>query len=123
MARLTPRAARCLKHAEDIAQELGHSHIGTEHLILGLLREPGGIAAQVLENLGVKQQLGEEIVRIIDSESYRTPSNRAVNQAAEHFGWMIRTDDRSVRVVDDDGRPLTGPLTRRRPPHIEFETD
>lgn len=123
MARLTPRAARCLEHAEDVARELGQSHIGTEHLMLGLLRESDGIAARVLEDLGVAQQVAEEIVRIINAESYRRSSNRVVSRSGEHLGWMVRTDDGTVRLVDDNGRPLTGPLVRQPPPHIEFETD
>lgn len=91
--------------------------------MLGLLRESDGIAARVLEDLGVAQQVAEEIVRIINAESYRRSSNRVVSRSGEHLGWMVRTDDGTVRLVDDNGRPLTGPLVRQPPPHIEFETD
>ncbi len=49
----TPRAKRVLELSWDEARQLGHSYIGTEHLLLGLIREGEGVAARVLENLGV----------------------------------------------------------------------
>ncbi len=50
---LTPRAKRVIELAVDEARTLGHGYIGTEHLLLGLVREGEGIAAGVLESLGV----------------------------------------------------------------------
>ena len=50
---LTPRAKKVIELAVDEARRLGHSYIGTEHLLLGLVREGEGIAAGVLESLGV----------------------------------------------------------------------
>jgi ATP-dependent Clp protease ATP-binding subunit ClpC len=50
---LTPRAKRVIELAVDEARRMNHSYIGTEHLLLGLLREGEGIAAEVLESLGV----------------------------------------------------------------------
>ncbi len=49
----TPRAKRVLELAWDEARQLGHNYIGTEHLLLGLIREGEGVAAKVLESLGV----------------------------------------------------------------------
>ena len=48
----TPRAKRVLELAFDEARQLGHTYIGTEHILLGLIREGEGVAAQVLKNLG-----------------------------------------------------------------------
>ena len=48
----TPRAKRVLELSLEEARHLGHHYIGTEHLLLGLLREGEGVAARVLENLG-----------------------------------------------------------------------
>lgn len=48
----TPRSKRVLELAFDEARRLGHTYIGTEHLLLGLIREGEGVAAQVLQNLG-----------------------------------------------------------------------
>ena len=50
---LTPRAKKVIELAIDEARRLGHNYIGTEHLLLGLVREEGGIASGVLESLGV----------------------------------------------------------------------
>ena len=50
----TPSAVQVVQYAVEEAQALKHNHIGTEHLLLGLLREADGIAAQVLANLGIK---------------------------------------------------------------------
>lgn len=50
---LTPRAKKVIELAVDEARQMGHDHIGTEHLLLGLTREGEGIAAGVLESLGV----------------------------------------------------------------------
>ena len=53
---LRPRAdaKKVIEYALDEARSLGHNYVGTEHVLLGLLRETEGIAAQVLMNLGVK---------------------------------------------------------------------
>ena len=59
--RFSPRAQRALELAEQSASELGHSYIGTEHMLLGLLREEEGIAHRVL----VEQGLSENMVRQI----------------------------------------------------------
>ncbi|HUT85263.1 MAG TPA: ATP-dependent Clp protease ATP-binding subunit [Elusimicrobiales bacterium] len=50
----TPRAKKVLEFAVEEAQHMGHSYIGTEHILLGLIREEEGVAARVLENLGMK---------------------------------------------------------------------
>jgi ATP-dependent Clp protease ATP-binding subunit ClpA len=50
---LTPRAKKVIELARDEARRLGHHHVGTEHLLLGLIREGEGIAAGTLESLGV----------------------------------------------------------------------
>ncbi|MGE5528551.1 MAG: ATP-dependent Clp protease ATP-binding subunit [Patescibacteria group bacterium] len=49
---LTPRAKRVLELALDEGRQLGHNYVGTEHIILGLIRESEGVAAQVLKNVG-----------------------------------------------------------------------
>ena len=52
--KFTPRARKVLTLAQDEAQRFNHNYIGTEHLLLGLLREGEGVAARALENLGVE---------------------------------------------------------------------
>lgn len=50
----TPRAKRVLELSWDEARQLGHSYIGTEHLLLGIVREAEGVAGRVLEKFGIK---------------------------------------------------------------------
>lgn len=52
--KFTERARRALQYAQDEAQRFQHNYIGTEHLLLGLIREEEGVAAEVLESLGVE---------------------------------------------------------------------
>lgn len=61
---VTPRAKKVLEFAIDEAQALDHNHVGTEHLLLGLLREQQGLAAQVLMNLGLKlEDIRNEVIK------------------------------------------------------------
>src|SRR3954453_7072104 len=65
---LTPRAKRVIELAVDEARRLNHSYIGTEHLLLGLVREGEGIAAGVLESLGVSlEKVRTQVVQVLNS--------------------------------------------------------
>jgi ATP-dependent Clp protease ATP-binding subunit ClpC len=67
---LTPRAKRVIELAIDEARRLGHNYIGTEHLLLGLVREGEGIAAGVLESLGVNlDKVRHEVIRVLSQSS------------------------------------------------------
>lgn len=62
----TPRAKRVLELSLEEARQLGHSYIGSEHLLLGLLREGEGVAARVLENLGADpSNIRTQVVRMV----------------------------------------------------------
>lgn len=62
----TPRAKRVIEFAIEEAKSLNHNYVGTEHLLLGLLREPEGVAVQVLKNLGVEHaRVREEIMGLL----------------------------------------------------------
>jgi hypothetical protein len=66
---LTPRSKKVIELAVDEARRLGHSYIGTEHLLLGLIREGEGIAAGVLESLGVNlERVRSEVIRVLTGE-------------------------------------------------------
>ena len=72
---LTPRAKKVIELAVDEARRLNHSYIGTEHLLLGLVREGEGIAAGVLESLGVNlERVRAETTRILSQSSPQTAS-------------------------------------------------
>ncbi|MCY7418818.1 MAG: ATP-dependent Clp protease ATP-binding subunit [Chloroflexi bacterium] len=72
---LTPRAKRVIELAIDEARRLGHNYIGTEHLLLGLVREGEGIAAGVLESLGVNlDKVRHEVIRVLSQSSAAAPA-------------------------------------------------
>src|SRR5215471_13628428 len=62
----TPRAKKVIEYAIEEARNLNHNYVGTEHLLLGLLREHDGVAAQVLMNLGLKlEEVREEVLNLL----------------------------------------------------------
>ena len=97
---LTPRAKRVLEFAVDEARRLGHHYVGTEHLMLGLLREREGIAAGVLERLG------------LDSDRVRTEVLQALSQnPVGPDGGADEPKDRER----DEGQGTEKESPRRRP--------
>ncbi len=71
---LTPRMRRTLQRALEIARENGQGVVGTEHVLLAFLADQSGIAGSTLHSLGMATALQAEIMRIITSEDYKTPS-------------------------------------------------
>ncbi|MCA9026988.1 MAG: ATP-dependent Clp protease ATP-binding subunit [Planctomycetaceae bacterium] len=62
----TPRAKKVIEYAMEEARNLNHNYVGTEHLLLGLLREQEGVAAQVLMNLGLKlEDVRDEVLNLL----------------------------------------------------------
>jgi ATP-dependent Clp protease ATP-binding subunit ClpC len=89
----TSRAKRVLELAMSEARELNHSYVGTEHLLMGLIREERGIAAQALVSMGLAaENVRAEILRLLDGDtsgpkpSLRQPSERkaAITLVVEH---------------------------------------
>jgi ATP-dependent Clp protease ATP-binding subunit ClpC len=86
----TPRAKRVLELSLEEARQLGHNYIGTEHLLLGLIREGEGVAARVLENLGV--DLGKvrtQVIRMLGETAEVTAggsSGRTKTPTLDEFG-------------------------------------
>jgi predicted RNA-binding protein with RPS1 domain/MoxR-like ATPase len=74
---LTPRAMRAIELAVDEARRLNHHYIGTEHLLLGLVREGEGIAAGVLESLGVSlEKVRGQVIEVLKTSSDSTAGNK-----------------------------------------------
>src|SRR5579864_2407111 len=96
----TPRAKKVLELAVEEAQNMGHSHVGTEHLLLGLIREEEGVAAQVLENLGVRLDIVREEVISLLGEGQPGPAPAA--PARSGGGTKSKTP-----TLDEFGRDLT----------------
>jgi ATP-dependent Clp protease ATP-binding subunit ClpA len=125
--RFTERARQVVVFAQEEARTLGHNYIGTEHLLLGLLREQGGLAARVLESVGVTaERVRAEVVRLVDSDAEMrggqipfTPSAKKVLELAlreaqglgcnyigtEHLllGLLRGDEDLAARVLRDLG--------------------
>jgi ATP-dependent Clp protease ATP-binding subunit ClpC len=98
------------------ASQLGHNYIGTEHLLLGLIKENEGIAAQVLMNLGVKlEDVREEVLEFLGAtrraaKTWTRPIDRAVRRAA--------TSKSKTPALDTFGRDLpSSPRRQARPGH------
>ncbi|MGE5599045.1 MAG: ATP-dependent Clp protease ATP-binding subunit [Bacteroidota bacterium] len=71
---LTPRAKRVLELALDEGRQLGHNYVGTEHLILGLIRESEGVAAQVLKNMGLDlEKVRKQVLSQLGTNTQSSP--------------------------------------------------
>jgi ATP-dependent Clp protease ATP-binding subunit ClpC len=86
----TPRAKRVLELSLEEARQLGHNYIGTEHLLLGLIREGEGVAARVLENLGVDlSKVRTQVIRMLGETAEVTSgpqSGRTKTPTLDEFG-------------------------------------
>ncbi|WP_036917931.1 MULTISPECIES: ATP-dependent Clp protease ATP-binding subunit [unclassified Prochlorococcus] len=92
----TPRAKRVLELSLEEARQLGHNYIGTEHLLLGLIREGEGVAARVMENLGV------------DLTKVRTQVIRMLGETAEvAAGGGTGKSSAKTATLDEFGTNLT----------------
>ncbi len=92
---LTPRAKKVIELAVDEARRLNHHYIGTEHLLLGLVREGEGIAAGVLESLGV------------NLEKVRSQTIQILNQSGNPHGEGGRDKHSKTPTLDQVGTDLT----------------
>ncbi len=100
----TPRAKRVLELSWDEARQLGHNYIGTEHLLLGLIREGEGVAARVLENLGVDlNKIRSNVVKMLgESKPQTTTSGSSSSSSSSSSGGKTKTPS-----LDEFGRDLT----------------
>ncbi|GMU81669.1 MAG: ATP-dependent Clp protease ATP-binding subunit [Phycisphaerales bacterium] len=103
----TPRAKRVIEYAIEEARNLNHNYVGTEHLLLGLLREQDGVAAQVLIHLGLKlEDVREEVLNLLgagvepEESSAAGPPGGAAE--AKKGGGKSKTP-----ALDSFGRDLT----------------
>jgi ATP-dependent Clp protease ATP-binding subunit ClpC len=96
----TPRSKRLLSLALDEAQRLGHNYVGTEHLLLGLIQDGQGVAAQVLANLGIDPtEIRTQVMQML-SESMAVPANgRQSGQGSQ--------SSQKTSTLDDFGTDLT----------------
>jgi len=100
----TPRAKKVIEYAMEEARNLNHNYVGTEHLLLGLLREQEGVAAQVLMNLGLKlEDVRDEVLNLLGHGLEGAESSeRAASGSAGPKGGKSKTP-----ALDSFGRDLT----------------
>ncbi len=114
----TPRAKKVLELSMEEASNLGHNYIGTEHLLLGLIKENEGIAAQVLLNLGVKlEDVREEVLEFLGADSAEeeeeestggeTPSGSEPTGKSSGGGGGRSGGKSKTPALDTFGRDLT----------------
>ncbi|MEL6330012.1 MAG: ATP-dependent Clp protease ATP-binding subunit [Planctomycetota bacterium] len=105
----TPRAKKVIEYAIEEARNLNHNYVGTEHLLLGLLREQDGVAAQVLMNLGLKlEDVREEVLNLLGAGA----EGEGEGEAALAGGGPSSSEGRGkgkskTPALDSFGRDLT----------------
>tara|TARA_B110000196_G_scaffold243936_1_gene212561 strand:+ start:641 stop:3175 length:2535 start_codon:yes stop_codon:yes gene_type:complete len=104
----TPRAKKVLEYAIEEARHLNHNYVGTEHLLLGLLREQDGVAAQVLMNLGVKLEEGrEEVLNLLGAGIEPEEMEEMPEGGGEPQQSSPRRGKSKTPALDSFGRDMT----------------
>ena len=105
---LTPRAKKVIELAVDEARRLNHSYVGTEHLLLGLLREGEGVAGGVLESLGVSlERARAETTRILNQgamQSQQAPKSTSRTPTLDQLGVDLTAMARAGKLDPVVGR-------------------
>ncbi len=104
---LTPRAKKVIELAVDEARRLGHHYIGTEHLLLGLVREGEGIAAGVLESLGVNlEKVRTQTIQVLSqsSTSHGDPKHGSKTPTIDQLGLDLTAQARAGKMDPVIGR-------------------
>lgn len=104
----TPRAKKVLELSMEEAGSLGHNYIGTEHLLLGLIKENEGIAAQVLLNLGIKlQDVRDEVLDFLGAETGEDDDDDISVDEPTGGGAGSPAGKSKTPALDSFGRDLT----------------
>ncbi|MFG0329084.1 MAG: ATP-dependent Clp protease ATP-binding subunit [Phycisphaerales bacterium] len=104
----TPRAKKVIEYAIEEARNLNHNYVGTEHLLLGLLREHDGVAAQVLMNLGLKlEEVREEVLNLLGAGVDSGETEAGETGMSGESGDQPRKGKSKTPALDSFGRDLT----------------
>ena len=104
----TPRAKKVIEYSMEEARNLNHNYVGTEHILLGLLREQEGVAAQVLMNLGLKlEDVREEVLNLLGHGLEGETSERGGREAVESGAGAAKGGKSKTPALDSFGRDLT----------------
>lgn len=103
----TPRAKKVIEYSMEEARNLNHNYVGTEHILLGLLREQEGVAAQVLMNLGLKlEDVREEVLNLLGHGEGAESAERSGGLPGA-AGEAQRPGKSKTPALDSFGRDLT----------------
>jgi ATP-dependent Clp protease ATP-binding subunit ClpC len=103
----TPRAKKVIEYSMEEARNLNHNYVGTEHILLGLLREQEGVAAQVLMNLGLKlEEVREEVLNLL-GHGMEGPEVSERSGGFGAGGEPQRSGKSKTPALDSFGRDLT----------------
>jgi ATP-dependent Clp protease ATP-binding subunit ClpC len=98
----TPRAKRVIEFAIEESRNLNHNYVGTEHLLLGLLREEDGVAAQVLMNLGLKlDQVRGEVLNLLGADAGQPRAGGSAELQARAARKAADEDPSDALLKDD----------------------
>ncbi len=104
----TPRAKKVIEYSMEEARNLNHNYVGTEHILLGLLREQEGVAAQVLMNLGLKlEEVREEVLNLLGHGIEGAEGERGGRGGVGEEGSEGRKSRSKTPALDSFGRDLT----------------
>jgi len=104
----TPRAKKVIEYSMEEARNLNHNYVGTEHILLGLLREQEGVAAQVLMNLGLKlEEVRDEVLNLLGHGEGPEAAERGGGLAGASLGEAQRSGKSKTPALDSFGRDLT----------------
>ncbi|MDO8567587.1 MAG: Clp protease N-terminal domain-containing protein, partial [Dehalococcoidales bacterium] len=104
---LTPRAKKVIELAIDEARQLGHTYIGTEHLLLGLLREGEGVASSVLDSFGITiERARAETVHVLSQGTTKVKTTRSASRtpALDQLGIDLTAAARAGKLDPVIGR-------------------
>jgi len=114
----TPRARKVIEYSVEEARNLNHNYVGTEHILLGLLREQDGVAAQVLMNLGLKlEDVREEVLNLLGHGIDSSDGDRGGRESggsssssggsSSESGSSAKGSKSKTPALDSFGRDLT----------------
>jgi ATP-dependent Clp protease ATP-binding subunit ClpC len=104
----TPRAKKVIEYSMEEARNLNHNYVGTEHILLGLLREQEGVAAQVLMNLGLKlEEVREEVLNLLGHGIEGGEGERGGRGGVGEESGEGRKSRSKTPALDSFGRDLT----------------
>src|SRR5262249_11839144 len=104
----TPRAKKVIEYSIEEARELGHNYVGTEHLLLGLLREEEGVAANVLKNLGLRlEDVRAEVLNLLGHSEMAEESESGAGERSERSERQAAKGKSKTPALDSFGRDLT----------------